>query len=589
MGTGRLYRSCRCFVLYLALALLILCSDGLAETHVGGVICANATWNLAGSPYVVTVAAGGSIVVGCGATLTIQPGVEVRFEPGLALLVGWSAWGPGTLVARGTAQSPILFTSNQPAPAPGDWSRIGYLDQATDASFDGDGNYVSGCILEHVIIEYAGSGDYSAVNVDQSAPFLRYCEVRQNLKRGMGVYSAPPLQIANCYVHDNQFGGIFVGYSGNHVLADNTVSDNWASDFGGGIYFESSGYNMLLGNTISGNQAVSDGGGLCFRFGGSNTLIGNVVSGNSVLSWYGGGIKLYSNGNIVSENVISGNYAPNRGGGIYCNGEDNTLNGNIISGNSSNWGGGLCVTGGWGLIVVANNQFLANSAGTGGGVWLACGPSCTFDNNTVEGNTASWEAGGLYVAWSAGNAPFVGNVIRFNYTTGGQAGGIFVASSEWLSFNGGAEAYSTICCNDGYEVYNDNPFYGGDGRYDIDARNVYWGTDDTAVIQAEIYDFFDDSSRAMVLWYPFILPPECYGDLNCDGMIDFGDINPFVLYLSNNAAWQGAFPGCNLLNGDINCDGTYGQWSFSDINPFVTLMTQCGGYGCWCPGPIACP
>jgi hypothetical protein len=62
------------------------------------------------------------------------------------------------------------------------------------------------------------------------------------------------------------------------------------------------------------------------------------------------------------------------------------------------------------------------------------------------------------------------------------------------------------------------------------------------------------------------------GDLNCDGAVEFGDINPFVLYLSNNAAWQAEFPGCPPENGDINGDGTYGQWSFDDINPFVELL-----------------
>ena len=80
----------------------------------------------------------------------------------------------------------------------------------------------------------------------------------------------------------------------------------------------------------------------------------------------------------------------------------------------------------------------------------------------------------------------------------------------------------------------------------------------------------------------------CIGDLNCDGSIDFGDINPFVLYLSNFASWQAANPGCDPANGDINCDGTYGQGSFGDINPFVALMTQCGT-GCGCPGPVNCP
>jgi hypothetical protein len=80
----------------------------------------------------------------------------------------------------------------------------------------------------------------------------------------------------------------------------------------------------------------------------------------------------------------------------------------------------------------------------------------------------------------------------------------------------------------------------------------------------------------------------CVGDLNCDGQIGFGDINPFVLYLSNTAAWQSAFPGCNPLNGDINGDGTYGQAVFDDINPFVAVMSQCG-MGCPCPGPAALP
>lgn len=83
-------------------------------------------------------------------------------------------------------------------------------------------------------------------------------------------------------------------------------------------------------------------------------------------------------------------------------------------------------------------------------------------------------------------------------------------------------------------------------------------------------------------------PSACVGDLNCDGTINFGDINPFVTYLSNFAAWQGEYPGCNEGNGDINCDGTYGTSSFEDINPFVSLMTQCGS-GCSCPGPIVCP
>jgi hypothetical protein len=77
-------------------------------------------------------------------------------------------------------------------------------------------------------------------------------------------------------------------------------------------------------------------------------------------------------------------------------------------------------------------------------------------------------------------------------------------------------------------------------------------------------------------------PPVCIGDMNCDGQVDFADINPFVLFLTAFDVWTFQFVWCNPLNGDINQDGTYGQGSFGDINPFVDLLTNG-------PLPILCP
>jgi hypothetical protein len=99
-------------------------------------------------------------------------------------------------------------------------------------------------------------------------------------------------------------------------------------------------------------------------------------------------------------------------------------------------------------------------------------------------------------------------------------------------------------------------------------------------------------------WYELIYPPQhplygqsidlafalgsetlcyCKGDLNCDGVVNFGDINPFVVRLSNPAAYQAAYPGCPDANGDINGDGAV---NFGDINPFVALLS---GGGAQCP------
>ena len=69
------------------------------------------------------------------------------------------------------------------------------------------------------------------------------------------------------------------------------------------------------------------------------------------------------------------------------------------------------------------------------------------------------------------------------------------------------------------------------------------------------------------------IPDECetlVGDMNCDGVVNFGDINPFVLALTGQAPFEAAFPNCHWISADVNGDGTV---DFGDINPFVALLT----------------
>ncbi len=60
------------------------------------------------------------------------------------------------------------------------------------------------------------------------------------------------------------------------------------------------------------------------------------------------------------------------------------------------------------------------------------------------------------------------------------------------------------------------------------------------------------------------------GDMNCDGTVSVGDINPFVLALTDPKGYAAAFPDCDILNGDCSDDG---QVSVGDINCFVALVT----------------
>jgi subtilisin family serine protease len=61
-----------------------------------------------------------------------------------------------------------------------------------------------------------------------------------------------------------------------------------------------------------------------------------------------------------------------------------------------------------------------------------------------------------------------------------------------------------------------------------------------------------------------------HGDLNCDGVIDFEDINAFVLALGGQAAYQAVFPSCHWLNADCDLSGSV---DFDDINAFVALLS----------------
>lgn len=64
--------------------------------------------------------------------------------------------------------------------------------------------------------------------------------------------------------------------------------------------------------------------------------------------------------------------------------------------------------------------------------------------------------------------------------------------------------------------------------------------------------------------------PDELGDLNCDGVVDFFDIDAFMLALTNSAAYAAAHPGCDIRRADANADGVV---DFFDIDAFIALVT----------------
>ena len=65
--------------------------------------------------------------------------------------------------------------------------------------------------------------------------------------------------------------------------------------------------------------------------------------------------------------------------------------------------------------------------------------------------------------------------------------------------------------------------------------------------------------------------PFVAGDLNCDGNVNFFDIDAFVLAITDEPGYAAAYPDCDIMLADINEDGLV---NFFDIDGFVTLITQ---------------
>jgi hypothetical protein len=68
-------------------------------------------------------------------------------------------------------------------------------------------------------------------------------------------------------------------------------------------------------------------------------------------------------------------------------------------------------------------------------------------------------------------------------------------------------------------------------------------------------------------------PQGLRGDMNCDGSVDFNDIDPFVTALISQDDYEAQYPDCNYFNGDINEDGSV---DFNDIDGFVECLINGG-------------
>ncbi len=288
----------------------ILASASLfAQTSVSGGIYANTTWNLAGSPYLVT----GSIVVFPNRTLTIEPGVEVIVSADNTFNIGNFIYLEvrGSLIANGTSNAPIVFTSTD----------------TTTGFFNWEGIRIKGSQGGTVQMNHFElHNTWYGINNDISQPGVSYvfdeCYFRSNQ---YGLQLNADLVYNNCIFESNsigqasqilygsltatncQFLNNFCSFTwSNYINVNNCLfSGNQNNIIGSpGVIQNSQFYNNTFGMTeisnITVNQCVFDGNGTGIDASSTCVITNSTFSNNGLA------LKIGDAG-IVSQNQINGN------------------------------------------------------------------------------------------------------------------------------------------------------------------------------------------------------------------------------------------------------------------------------------------
>lgn len=196
-----------------------------AATYVKDAINVSTTWTAANSPYIVQ----NDIVIGKGAILAIEPGVEIKFSASTSGAVGS---GPNLVVeggirAVGSATAPIAFG---PEASGSLWGAI-YFYNADSTN----------CLLQACMIKGGRIVcNNASPTITQSAIF--------GAKSGVEVNSNSQPQITGNRITANGIGIIILSDTANPVVTGNEIYNN-----NYGFYFKDFGTPTVSGNKIYNN------------------------------------------------------------------------------------------------------------------------------------------------------------------------------------------------------------------------------------------------------------------------------------------------------------------------------------------------
>jgi len=206
-------------VLLTFLAIVVtLSTSTVASTDVDSDITVNTEWVTAGSPYYVKM----DVVVRDGVTLTIEPGVDVKFNGFFYL----ECAATGKIMAQGTVDKPINFTSNSATPVAGDWAWV----------TTGSGGELSYCYFAHasIAVKVDSGGTVSNCDIQASSTGILIESVGATVEDtylwglivAIGIRDANNAVVQRCVVENCDDGINFLGTTSNSRIDECTINSS---------------------------------------------------------------------------------------------------------------------------------------------------------------------------------------------------------------------------------------------------------------------------------------------------------------------------------------------------------------------------
>jgi len=222
------------------------------------------TWRKTASPYVIT----GDITVPRNKTLTIDPGVTVKFAGHFGLTVGYKA----KLLAVGTEQDRIVFTAGDKEEG---WFGLRLINTGSD-------DKLQFCTLEYASKPRTGGGGVAGLF---GGAILCYGSYEN--EPGFPVPASPTID--SCLLTHNyaRTGGAIVCLEGSEaVITNNTIVEN-ESDYDGGAIALYYSMGTIANNIIARNYALVGGGIM-------NILSSPSIMNNTIVANRPNGLQLES-------------------------------------------------------------------------------------------------------------------------------------------------------------------------------------------------------------------------------------------------------------------------------------------------------